>query len=56
MTRCRGGILRRSVAGAQPGEILNTFGEDGGELVSVAQIENPMGGKSLVAYMKRPKA
>jgi hypothetical protein len=26
------------------------------ELVSVAQIENPMGGKSLVAYMKRPKA
>ena len=39
-----------------PGEILNTFGEDGWELVSVAQIENPMGGKSLVAYMKRPKA
>jgi hypothetical protein len=39
-----------------PGEILNTFGGDGWELVSVAQIENPMGGKSLVAYMKRPKA
>jgi hypothetical protein len=38
-----------------PGEILNTFGDDGWELVSVAQIENPMGGKSLVAYMKRPK-
>ncbi len=39
-----------------PGEILNTFGEDGWELVSVAQIQNPMGGQSLVAYMKRPKA
>jgi hypothetical protein len=39
-----------------PGEILNTFGDDGWELVSVAQIQNPMGGQSLVAYMKRPKA
>jgi predicted CoA-binding protein len=38
-----------------PGEILNTFGEDGWELVSVAQIQNPMGGQSTVAYMKRPK-
>ena len=38
-----------------PGEILNTFGEDGWELVAVAQIENPMGGKSLVAYMKKLK-
>jgi hypothetical protein len=37
-----------------PGEILNTFGQDGWELVSVTQLENPMGGKSLVAYMKRP--
>ncbi len=39
-----------------PGEILNTFGEDGWELVSVAQITNPMGGQSTVAYMKRPRA
>jgi hypothetical protein len=39
-----------------PGEILNTFGEDGWELVNVAQIANPMGGTSLVAYLKRPKA
>jgi hypothetical protein len=38
-----------------PVEILNTFGEDGWELVSVAQIQNPMGGQSTVAYMKRPK-
>lgn len=36
-----------------PGEILNTFGQDGWELVSVTQLENPMGGKSLVAYLKR---
>jgi Domain of unknown function (DUF4177) len=36
-----------------PGEILNTFGRDGWELVSVVQIDNPMGGRSLVAYMKR---
>ena len=39
-----------------PGEILNTFGEDGWELVSVLQLVNPMGGQSLVAYLKRPKA
>ena len=37
-----------------PGEILNTFGQDGWELVAVLQIENPQGGRSLVAYMKRP--
>ena len=39
-----------------PGEILNTFGGDGWELVSVVQIENPMGGRSTVAYLKRPLA
>ncbi len=39
-----------------PGEILNTFGEDGWELVSVAQIQTPAGAQSLVAYLKRPKA
>ena len=39
-----------------PGEILNTFGRDGWELVSVLQIENPQGGRSLVAYLKRPAA
>jgi len=38
-----------------PGEILNTFGEDGWELVSVVQQSNPMGAQSLVAYLKRPK-
>ena len=38
-----------------PGEILNTFGEDGWELVTVLQIVNPMGGQSLVAYLKRAK-
>jgi hypothetical protein len=38
-----------------PGEILNTFGEDGWELVTVEQIENPTGARSLVAYLKRPK-
>jgi uncharacterized protein len=38
-----------------PGEILNTFGEDGWDLIAVAQITNPMGGQSLVAYLKRPK-
>ena len=38
-----------------PGEILNTFGDDGWELVSVTQIVNPSGGTSLVAYLKRPK-
>ncbi len=36
-------------------EILNNFGEDGWELVSVVQIDNPMGGRSLVAYLKRPR-
>jgi hypothetical protein len=38
-----------------PGEILNTFGADGWELVTVVQIDNPQGGRSLVAYLKRPK-
>jgi len=38
-----------------PGEILNTFGEDGWELVTVVQIANPAGGTSLVAYLKRPR-
>jgi len=38
-----------------PGEILNTFGEDGWELVGVVQIQTPVGGSSTVAYMKRPK-
>jgi hypothetical protein len=37
-----------------PGEILNSFGQDGWELVAVLQIENPQGGRSLVAYLKRP--
>jgi hypothetical protein len=36
-----------------PGDILNNFGEDGWELVTVLQIENPQGGRSLVAYLKR---
>ncbi|MGH2591433.1 MAG: hypothetical protein ACRDGW_11645 [Actinomycetota bacterium] len=36
--------------------MLNTFGEDGWELVTIAQITNPMGGQSLVAYLKRPKS
>jgi hypothetical protein len=36
-----------------PGDILNSFGEDGWELVTVLQIENPQGGRSLVAYLKR---
>jgi Domain of unknown function (DUF4177) len=39
-----------------PGEILNTFGEDGWELVAVAQQQTPAGGASLIAYLKRPKA
>jgi hypothetical protein len=38
-----------------PGEILDTFGEDGWELVSVVAQPTPMGGTSLVAYLKRPK-
>ena len=37
-----------------PGEILNSFGEDGWELVSVVQQATPMGGTSLIAYLKRP--
>ncbi len=36
-----------------PGEILDTFGQDGWELVSVVSQPTPMGGTSLVAYMKR---
>jgi hypothetical protein len=39
-----------------PAEILNTFGEDGWELVTVAQVATPMGGQSLVAYLKRPRS
>jgi hypothetical protein len=38
-----------------PGEILNTFGEDGWELVSVLQQQTLSGGASLVAYLKRPR-
>jgi hypothetical protein len=38
-----------------PGDILNTFGEDGWELVAIIQQQNPMGGVSTVAYLKRPK-
>jgi hypothetical protein len=38
-----------------PGEILNAFGEDGWELVSVIAQVTPVGGQSLVAYMKRAK-
>ena len=38
-----------------PGDILNTFGEDGWELVSVVQQQTPMGTPSTVAYLKRPK-
>ena len=39
-----------------PGEILNTFGDDGWELVSVIQQQTPMGAASTIAYLKRPKA
>jgi len=39
-----------------PGDILNTFGEEGWELVEVVQQATPQGGASLVAYLKRPKA
>jgi hypothetical protein len=39
-----------------PGEILNAFGEEGWELVTVLQATTPAGGQSLVAYLKRPKA
>ena len=38
-----------------PGEILNSFGDDGWELVGVVQQETPAGGVSLVAYLKRVK-
>ena len=38
-----------------PGEILNTFGEDGWELVAVLAQETPAGGRSLIAYLKRAK-
>jgi hypothetical protein len=37
-----------------PGEILNTFGQDGWELVTVVQMTTPAGTQSLVAYLKRP--
>jgi hypothetical protein len=37
-----------------PGDILNTFGEDGWELVTILQQQNPAGGVSTVAYLKRP--
>jgi hypothetical protein len=36
-----------------PGEILNNFGQDGWELVTVLAQETPAGGVSLVAYLKR---
>jgi hypothetical protein len=36
-----------------PGEILNSFGEDGWELVAVLQQQTPAGAMSLVAYLKR---
>lgn len=39
-----------------PSEILNTFGEDGWELVSVVAQPTPMGGVSTIAYLKRPRA
>lgn len=38
-----------------PGDILNTFGEDGWELVGVVQQQTPMGTPATVAYLKRPK-
>jgi hypothetical protein len=39
-----------------PGEILNTFGDDGWELVNVLSQQTPGGQVSLVAYLKRAKA
>ena len=39
-----------------PADILNTFGEDGWELVTVLQQQTPQGAVSLVAYLKRPKS
>jgi Domain of unknown function (DUF4177) len=38
-----------------PGEILNTFGEDGWELVAVIAQATPSGVTSTVAYLKRSK-
>ena len=38
-----------------PGEILNTFGEDGWELVSVVSQTTPSGVTSTVAYLKRQR-
>lgn len=38
-----------------PGEILNTFGQDGWELVNVLAQPTPAGEVSLVAYLKRQK-
>jgi len=37
-----------------PGEILNTFGGDGWELVAVVAQPTPSGATSTVAYLKRP--
>jgi hypothetical protein len=39
-----------------PGQILNTFGDDGWELITVVQQQTPAGDVSLVAYLKRSKA
>ena len=39
-----------------PGEILNTFGEDGWELVGVVSQPTPTGDTAIVAYLKRPLA
>ena len=36
-----------------PGEILNNFGEDGWELVTILQQQTPAGGVSMVPYLKR---
>ena len=38
-----------------PGEILNTFGADGWELVGVVAQPTPMGATSTVADLKRPQ-
>ncbi|HSL11955.1 MAG TPA: hypothetical protein VLA82_11635 [Actinomycetota bacterium] len=38
-----------------PGEILNTFGDDGWELVNVVAQPTAGGGVSTVAYLKRQK-
>src|SRR6266516_2290748 len=38
-----------------PGEILNSFGDDGWELVNGVMQQTPSGGVSIVAYLKRPK-